>query len=433
MNWQQYYKERLLTAQEAVTKVKSGDRVVIGHACGEPTALVDAMIANKDAYENVEIVHLVGMGKSDYTKPGMEKHFRLNSLFLGANDRQGVAEGRADYTPIYFYRVPILFRNGSFPIDVSIVQVSPPDKQGYCSLGVSADYTAAAVKQGKIVIAQVNPKMPRCHGDCFVHVTDMDWFVELERDIVSLPPGPITAVEEAIGGHCASLVENGSTLQLGIGSLPDAVVMFLKDKKDLGIHSEMISDSVVDLMEVGIVNNKRKTLHPGKAVVTFLMGTRKLYDYVDDNPSFHMAPVDYVNDPYVIAQNYKMISINSCVQVDIMGQVCSESVGKRQISGPGGQVDYVRGACMCPGGKAIIAMPSTARGGKLSKIVPVLDEGAAVTTNRYDVHYIVTEYGIADLRDITLRERARRLIAIAHPDFRPQLIDEYEQRYKMKF
>ena len=433
MNWQQYYKDRLVTAAEAVTHIKSGDRVVIGHACGEPSALVEAMVANKDAYRDVETVHMVGMGGSPQCLPEMEGHFRHNSIFVGGPERKAVAEGRADFTPIYFSNIPGLFWDDYLPIDVTLIQVSKPDKFGYCSLGISIDYAMAAVKKGKIVIAQVNENMPRTHGDCFVHVTDMDYFVEDNRPLIELQPGKITKVEEAIGHNCAELIEDGSTLQLGIGSLPDAVLMFLKDKKDLGIHSEMISDGVVDLMEAGVINNKKKTLHPGKVVVTFLMGTKKLYDYVDDNPAFYCAPANYTNDPYVIAKNCKMISINSCVQVDLMGQVCSESVGLRQISAVGGQVDYIRGANMCPDGKAIIAIPSTAGGGKISKIVPFLDHGAAVTTNRCDVHYIVTEYGVANLRNVTLRERARRLINIAHPDFRPELIEEYERRFKMKF
>jgi 4-hydroxybutyrate CoA-transferase len=433
MDWRKYYDERLVTADEAVKQIKSGDRVVIGHATGEPAALLDAMVKNAASYENVETVHMVGMGESLYQQPGMEKHFRHNSLFVGAADREPVASGRSDYTPVYFSNIPGLFWDDYLPIDVSLLQCSPPDRHGYVSLGVSVDYAVAAVKKGRIVIMQVNKSMPRTHGDSFVHVTECDYFVEDNRELIILNPGKITPLEEAIGGHCASLVEDGATMQLGIGSLPDAVLMFLGDKKDLGIHSEMISDGVVDLMEQGVINNKKKTLHPGKCVVTFLMGTRKLYDYVDDNPAFYMAPASYTNNPYVISQNCKMVSINSCIQVDLMGQICSDSVGTRQISGPGGQVDYIRGVNMCPDGKAIIAMPSSIKDGKISKIVPFLDQGASVTTNRFDVHYIVTEYGIANLRNITVRERSRRLINIAHPNFRPSLIEEYERRYKMKF
>lgn len=432
MNWKQYYDERKITAAESAQKIKPNDRVAIGHAVGEPVALTDAMVANKQACAGVETVHMVGMGKSEYCKPENQEYFRHNSLFVGGGERKAIVEGRADYLPVYFSKIPSLFLEDYLPVDVALVQVSPPDKFGYCSLGVSVDYDMAIVKKSKMVIAQVNKFMPRTHGDSFVHVTDIDFFVEDDRELIYLNPGPITEVEEAIGNHCASLVEDGATLQLGIGSLPDAVLMFLKDKKDLGIHSEMISEGVVDLMEAGIINNRKKTLHPNKTVVTFLMGTKRLYDYVDDNPSFYMAPVDYVNDPYVIAKNDKMVSINSCVQVDLMGQVCSETVGPMQISAVGGQVDFIRGANMSKGGKAIIAMPSTAKGGTISKIVPILDEGSAVTTNRNDVSYIVTEYGIAFLRGKNLRQRAEALIKIAHPNFRDELKEEFEKRFRMK-
>jgi 4-hydroxybutyrate CoA-transferase len=301
------------------------------------------------------------------------------------------------------------------------------------SLGVSVDYTKAATKSAKLVIAQVNERMPRTLGDSYLHISEIDYFVEASAELIVLPQPTISKIEEEIGERCASLIEDGATLQLGIGALPDAVLKFMKKKKDLGIHSEMISDGVVELIEAGVVTNSRKTLHKDKAVITFLMGTRKLYDFVDNNPMFYMAPVDYVNNPYVIAQNYKMVSINSCVQVDFMGQVVSESIGAKQISGVGGQVDFVRGANICPGGKSILAMQSTTGGGKISKIVPVIDTGAAVTTNRNDVRYIITEFGIADLKGKTIRQRAKCLIAIAHPDFRPQLIEEWEKRFKCKF
>lgn len=433
MRWQEYYKERCINAEEAVLKIKSGDRVAFGHAVGEPTALIDVMVQNKDKYKNVEIVHMVGMGKGEYCQPGMEEYFWHNSLFVGSPAREPIFNGIGDYTPCYFSEIPSLFTDGYLPLDVAMVQVSPPDKYGFVSLGVSIDYTRTAIENAKLVIAQVNDQMPRTHGDTFVHVSEIDWFVEYSYPIIELKPAKITDVERAIGEYCASLIENGSTLQLGIGSLPDAVLLFLNDKKDLGIHSEMLSDGVIDLIESGVVNNKKKTLHKGKIVVSFLMGTRRLYDFADDNPMIHMAPVDYVNDPYVIAQNDKMVAINSCVQVDLMGQVASESVGLKQISAVGGQVDFVRGANISKGGKSIIAMPSTAAGGKISKIVPFLDKGAAVTTNRNDVRYIVTEYGIAFMKGKTLRERARALINIAHPDFRPQLIEEWKARFKAEF
>ena len=428
MDWQQIYNSRKVSAQEAVQKIKSGDRVVVGHAVGEPTCLLDAMVENFKAYENVEIVHMVPMGKALYTAPEMETHFRHNSLFLGGPTRGAIAEGRGDFTPIYFSEVPELFRT-DLPVDVALIQVSPPDKHGFCSLGVSVDYTKPAAEAAKLVIAQVNKNMPRTLGDSFLHVCQIDCVVEHDCDIIELQPPVIGDVEKAIGENCAGLVRDGDTLQLGIGAIPDAVLLFLKDKKDLGIHSEMVSDGVVELVEAGVITNARKTLHPGKSVVTFLMGTRRLYDYVDNNPAVAMYPVDYVNNPVVAAQNDNLVSINSCVQVDLMGQVVSTSVGLKQISGVGGQVDFVRGANMSRGGRTIMAMPSTAAKGGISKIVPFIDHGAAVTTNRYDVDYVVTEYGVAKLKGKTLRDRARALIEISHPNFRSCLQAEFEERF----
>lgn len=433
LNWKEIYQSRLVTAEKAVKNIKSGDRVVIGHACGEPKDIIEAMVKNKDAYRNVEIVHMVSMGKSEYAKPEMAPHFHHNSIFVGATTREAIAEGRADFTPCFFSEVPKLFAEGNLPVDVAMIQLSVPDEHGYCSFGVSNDYTKPAAEAAKIVIAEVNEKMPRTLGDAFIHVSDIDYIVETSNDIIQLQPPKIGEIERAIGENCAKLIEDGSTLQLGIGAIPDAVLLFLKDKKDLGIHSEMISDGVVELIESGVVTNKMKTLHQGKTVVTFLMGTKKLYDYVNNNPSVVMYPVDYVNNPCIIAENYKMVSINSCIQVDFMGQVAADSIGLKQFSGVGGQVDFVRGASMAKGGKSIIAMPSTASKGTVSRIVPLLDEGAAVTTSRNDIHYVVTEYGIAELKGKTLRERARTLINVAHPDFRPQLIEEWEKRFKTGF
>ena len=427
MAWKEYYASHTTCAEEAVKRIRSGDRVVVQHACGEPSCLLDAMVANADAYENVEIVHMVAMGRAAYAQPGMERHFRHNALFVGGSTRAAVAEGRGDFTPCFFSDVPGFFET-TLPVDVALITVTPPDENGKCSLGVSVDYTLAAVKHAGTVIAQVNACMPFTCGPSVVDVTDIDCFVLHDAPIIPLAPPKIGPVEEAIGKNVASLVRDGDTLQLGIGAIPDAVLQFLKDKKDLGIHSEMFSDGVVELAEAGVITNARKTLHPGKYVVTFLMGTQRLYDFVDRNPDVYLAPVDYVNDPFVIAQNDNMVSINSCVQVDLMGQIASESIGPTQISGTGGQVDFIRGAARSRGGRAIIAMPSTVKG-KASKIVPLLDEGAAVTTGRCDVDYVVTECGVAHLKGHTLRDRARALIEIAHPDFRPGLKAEYERRF----
>jgi 4-hydroxybutyrate CoA-transferase len=433
MDWKSYLETHRMGAKEAVGLIKSGDRVVIGHAVGEPSYLIDVMVENKENYRDIEIVHMVCMGKGAYCAKGMEPYFRHNSLFVGGLARDAIFEGRADYTPCYFSEIPALFTDGALPVDVALIQVSPPDHAGYVSLGVSVDYTITAARYATKVIAQVNRNMPRTLGDSFLHISEIDAIVEHDAPVIELKPAVITPVEEQIGKNCASLVEDGDTLQLGIGSLPDAVLHSLKNKKHLGIHSEMISDGVVDLVEAGVVDCSRKTLHKGKIVVSFLMGTTKLYDFVHDNPMVYMAPVDYVNDPYIIRQNDNLKSINSCVQVDLMGQVCSESVGLKQISAVGGQVDFVRGANMSRGGKSIIAMPSTAAGGKISKIVPMLDAGAAVTTNRNDVSYIVTEYGIAALKGKTLRERAKALIDIAHPDFHASLNEEYEKRFRRQY
>lgn len=431
MNWKTYYESHLTTAEEAVTHIKSGDRVVVAHACGEPSYLLDAMVANAAAYKDVELVHMVAMGKGEYCKPEYAENFRHNAIFVGGSSRDAVAEGRADFTPSFFFEVPRLFGT-TMPVDVALVMVTPPDENGMCSLGVSVDYTQEAVKQAKLVIAQVNPQMPWTGPNSLVSVKDLDVIVEHDAPLIELKPGKIGDVEKAIGEHCASLVPDGATLQLGIGAIPDAVLLFLKDKKDLGIHSEMFSDGVVELAEAGVITNAKKTLHPGKFVVAFLMGTKRLYDFVDHNPDVDMRPVDYVNNPFVIAQNDNLISINSCVQVDLMGQVASETVGPKQISGVGGQVDFVRGASASKGGVSIMAMPSTVKG-KISKIVPMLDEGAAVTTSRNDVDYVVTEYGVAHLKGETLRQRARNLIAIAHPDFRDGLKAEFEKRFHCAF
>ena len=389
MEWKEIYKNRFATVEEAVRAIEDGDRLVFGHAAGCPQVVPAEMIAQKERLHDVGIYHMLTLNDGSYLTPGTEGHFRHITNFVGGNSRQAVADDRADFLPVFFYEIPQLF-DEVYPVDVAVIQVSYPDSEGNCSFGLSCDYTKAAAE-----------KAPK-----------------------------ITDVEKAIGRNCASLIEDGSTLQLGIGAIPDAVLLFMGDKKDLGIHTEMFSDGVIDLVESGVVNGSKKTLHPGKLVATFLMGTRRLYDFVDKNACVEMRPVDYVNDPRVIAQNEKMVSINSCIEVDLMGQVASETIGLKQFSGTGGQVDYVRGAAWSAGGKSIMAMPSTAAKGKASRIVPFLAQGAAVTTSRNDVDYVVTEYGIARLKGKTLKQRARALIAVAHPDFRPMLEEEYQKRFK---
>ena len=418
--WKDHYKNKIVSAAEALKIVKSGDRVVIGHACGEPPALVAALVERAPELRNLEIVHMVAMGPAKYAQPGMESSFRHNALFVGGSTRKSVEEKRADYTPCFFSEIPRLFRDGFLPVDVALIQVTPPDEQGFCSFGVSVDYTQTATECAKIVICQVNNQMPKTSG-AKIHLDQMTCIVEKDEPLIELKPAKIGDLEKKIGENVAALIPDGATLQLGIGAIPDAVLLFLGNKKDLGIHSEMFSDGVVFLAEAGVVTNRKKTINPGKFIATFLMGTQKLYDFVNNNPDVIMLPVDQVNDPYIIGQNQNMISINSALQVDLMGQVNAEMIGSRQFSGIGGQVDFVRGASRSLGGKSIIALPSTASGGTISRIAVDLDHGAAVSTSRNDVHCIVTEYGVANLRGKSLRERARALISIAHPDFRADL------------
>ncbi len=435
MSWQDDYQSKLMSADKALDYLKSGERLVIAHACGEPSYLVDTMVEKAEQYENVEIVHMVAMGKCAYAQPGMEKHFRHNALFVGGGTRKAVQEGRGDYTPCFFYRIPALFTNGSLPIDVAMVQTTPPDENGNMCLGISVDYTLPAAKAAKKVIVQVNKEVPRTGGNSCINVSDANIVAIVEHDapLIELPLPKIGEVEKAIGANCAKLINDGDTLQLGIGAIPDAVLLFLKEKKDLGIHSEMFSDGVVELAEAGVITNAKKTTHKGKYVANFLMGSKRLYDFVNNNPDVEMYPVDYVNHPIVIGKEDNIVSINSCVQIDLMGQAASESIGYTQISGVGGQVDFIRGAAFAKNGRAILAFPSTAAKGKVSKIVPLLDEGAAVTTSRNDVDYAVTEYGIAKLSGKTLKERARALIEIAHPDFRDGLKKVYEERFHCSY
>ncbi|MTI58631.1 MAG: acetyl-CoA hydrolase/transferase family protein [Firmicutes bacterium] len=424
MSWHNDYKNKCVKAEEAVQCIKSNQRVVIGHACGEPQDIVEAMVNRAAELSNVEIVHMVAMGPGKYTKPEMEGHFRHNALFVGGCTRRAIAEGRADYTPRFFYEIPALFKSKSLAVDIAMIQVSSPDKHGYCSYGVSVDYTKAAAENAEIVIAEINSKMPRTYGS-YIHVSDIDYIVETSNNIIELPRPEISHVEKKIGENVAKLIEDGSTLQLGIGAIPDAVLKFLTNKKDLGIHSEMISDGVVELVNRGVINNSRKTVHAGEMVVTFLMGTRELYGFVDNNPMLKMLPVDYVNNPTIIGQNDKMISINSAVEVDLMGQVAAESINGNQISGVGGQVDFVRGAAFSNGGKSVIALPSTAADGKISRIVSKLKAGTPVTTSRNDIDYVITEYGIAKLKGKTLSQRAKLLTSISHPKFREKLSKEF--------
>jgi 4-hydroxybutyrate CoA-transferase len=431
-NWREIYKSRVVSAHEAVSRIKSGNRVVVAHASGSPEILLKALVENKDAYKNVEIVHMVSMGASEYCLTEMEKHFVHNSLFAGATTRKAIHDGRAYFTVSHFSQIPRLFIEKILPVDVTLCMVSLPDEHGFCSFGVSVDYTKPAAESSKLVIAEVTPNMPRTLGDAFIHVSELDYIVETESRPIVLQPPRISGTDEKIGGYCAELIKDGDCLQLGIGAVPDSILGFLKQKKDLGIHTEMFSDGVVDLVEAGVITCAKKNFHPGKMVATFFMGTEKLYKFVHNNPMVQMFSVDYTNNPAIIAQNNNMVSVNSTLQVDLTGQGASESIGYKQFSGTGGQADFIRGAAWSKGGRSILAFHSTASGDKISRIVPHLDEGAVVTTTRSDIHYVVTEYGIADLRGKSVPERAKALITIAHPDFRGELKKEFQRIYNRK-
>ena len=425
--WQERYQDKVKTADQAIACIQPGQRVYIGSNAGEPQTLVEALSEREDLLDT-EIVHILTLGVADYAKPRLGKRFRHNAYFIGANVREAVQEGRADYTPIFLSEIPALFRTGRVPIDISLISVSPPDRHGFCSYGVSCDIGKAATESAKLVVAEVNQRMPRVLGDCFIHMRDIDLAVASDRPVLEAPQAELDDTARRIGRHIANLIEDGSTLQLGIGSIPDAVLHYLDGLHDLGVHTEMFSDGVIPLIEKGIITGSAKTLHRGKIVMTFCMGSQKLYEFIHNNPSVECHPCEYTNDPFVIAQNDKMVSINSAIEVDLTGQVCSDSLGMSFYSGIGGQVDYVRGAARSKGGKPIIALPASTADGIYSRIVPHLKKGAGVVTSRGDVHYIVTEHGVAYLHGKNIRERALALIQIADAKFRPWLMAEAKQR-----
>lgn len=432
MNWEKQYTKKLCSAEDAVKHIKSSSTVVLAHGVGEPVALINAMVENGKNYKNVEIKHMVSFNEGRYAQEEFKENFRVNPMFASGNVRKALAEGRGDFTPVFFHEVPKYFREGLLNVDVLMCQVTPPDKHGFVSLGTSVDYTLQALRSANLVLAQVNSFFPKTYGESMIHISELDSIIEKNEKIPELAPPKIGDVERSIGEYCASLIDDDCTLQLGIGAIPDAVMLFLDGKKNLGIHSEMISDGTLALYEKGVITNSKKTTNRGKMVVTFLMGTQKLYDFVDDNPIVEVRPVDYVNHPVTIMKQHKMTSVNSAIQVDLQGQVAAESIGLKQFSGVGGQVDFIRGASMADCGKSIIAMPSITvkkDGSKINKIVPFLDKGAAVTTSRNDVDYVVTEFGIAPLKGKSLRERARNLIAIGHPDFQDELMEEFGRRF----
>ena len=421
MSWELDYKLKLKTPDEALRCVQSGMRVYIQPGCAEPETLVEALMRRGPFVDEVEIVHMMTMGVAPYVAPEMAGHFRHNAMFIGPNVREAINEGRADYTPIYLSEIEGLFESGAMPIDVALLELSPPDSHGYCSFGVGVDTSLTAAKCARYVVAQINDQMPRTYGDSFIHVTDLDAIVDSSRPLCAMKQPQITDLHRAIARNVAGLIEDGSVLQTGIGGIPDAVLPFLMDRRDLAVHSELVSDGVIPLIERGVITGARKNFRPRKIILGFAIGSKRLFDFVDNNPIFEFHPTAYTNDPSLIARNDNMVAINSALQVDLTGQVCSDSIGNQFYSGIGGQVDFLRGASRSKGGKPIIAISSTAKGGAISRIVPMLSPGAGVVTSRGLVRYVVTEYGVAYLHGKTIRQRAQALIDIAHPRFREEL------------
>ena len=426
MNATSIYQSRVTTAEEAVKTVQSGNRVFLTGNVSVPQKLLAALVAYAPNVTDVEVCQALTIGAPDYVSAEMEGHLRVNSMFISANIRKAVQEGRADFTPVLLSEFPLLFKRGILPLDVALIHVSTPDEHGFCSLGVEVGLTKSAAESAKIIIAEVNEKMPRTLGDSFIHVSRLTHIVPVNYDIPELAMGEDGDAEivEKIAGHVAGLIPDGATMQLGIGSIPDAVLKYLFDKKDLGIHTELFSDGVIDLVNAGVLTNAKKSLHPGKIVAGFILGTKRLYDWVDDNPLIELHRTEYVNDPFVIAQNERMVAINSAIEVDLTGQVCADSIGPKLYSGVGGQIDFIYGASRSRDGVPIIALPSTAvlrDGTALSKIAAMLKPGAGVVTSRNHVRFVVTEYGVADLYGKTIRQRAQALINIAHPQFHQEL------------
>ncbi|MFY9853926.1 MAG: acetyl-CoA hydrolase/transferase C-terminal domain-containing protein [Terracidiphilus sp.] len=423
MNWREEYRNKCVDSAEALKAVRSGDRVWVHSNCATPATLLNALVARAGELRDVEIVHLKTLDGAEYTRPEYAGIFRHRAMFMGENVREAVIAGRADYTPIFLGDIEGLFTSGNLPLDVVLIQVSPPDDHGYVSLGVTVGCTLNAIRHAKTVIAEVNEQMPRTHGETAIHLSRISAIVEISHPVLELHPEPFTELHRRVAENVASLIPDGATLQTGIGGIPDAVLACLGDKRDLGIHSELVGDGVIDLMESGVINGERKTLHRAKAVISIALGSQRLIDFVDDNPAFEFRPICYTNDPFVVAQNDRMVAINSALQVDLTGQVCADSLGTKPYSGFGGQVDFIRGAARSKGGVPIIALLSTARHGTISRIAPMLEPGSGVVTSRGDVHYVVTEHGVAYLHGKTLRERAEALIAIADPRFRDELGD----------
>lgn len=428
------YPEKAVTEARAFEAIHRGDHLFVGTGCGEPqhlvSALVDYVRSHPKALFDTEVFHVWTLGVAPYTDEKLKDNFRHNSFFIGDNTRDAVNQGLADYTPVFLSQVPQLFSDKYIPIDVALVQTSLPDANGFMSLGVSVDITKAAVEIASVVITQVNPNMPRVHGDTFVHVDEVDFMVPYDEPLLEYHPSISDELANRIGEYVSRIIEDGDTIQVGYGSIPNAILANLESKKHLGVHTELLADGIANLMKKGVIDNSRKTINRGKTVATFSMGTRATYEFLDDNPSIEFRTIDYTNDPLVIAQHRNMIAINSALEIDLTGQATAESIGPIFYSGIGGQADFMRGAVLAPGGKSILALPSTAERGEVSRILPLIQEGAGVTLNRGDVHYVVTEYGIAYLHGKNVRERAMELITIAHPKFQSWLIEE-AKRHKL--
>jgi acyl-CoA hydrolase/RimJ/RimL family protein N-acetyltransferase len=424
LHWKETYGNQITTPGEAVSKIRAGQRVFIGTGCASPMKLIEALTARSWELADTEIVHLLTLGDAPYAHQSLAQNFHVNSFFIAANVREVIQKGLGDYTPIFLSDIPRLFKSGRLPLDAALIEVTPPDERGLCSFGVSVDIVKSAAENAGLVIAQVNPQMPRTLGDSFIHVHDIDYLIPVDEPILEVAQASVSDEIRSIGQYCAALVEDGSTIELGIGRVSQSVLEFLNDKKELGIHTEMLTDGIVDLVKAGVVTGSQKSVDRGKIVASFCMGTRKLYDFINNNPLFSFHPTEYVNDPYLISRQHKMVAINVALEVDLTGQVCADSLGTKFYSGIGGQVDFNRGAARAPGGKAIIALPSTAKNGTISRIVSCLSPGAGVVTTRGDVHYVVTEYGVAYLHGKSVQERAMALISIAHPDFRAKLLKE---------
>jgi len=427
MSWTEAYQSKVVTPAEAVKAVKSGDRIFLTGNCSVPKTVLAALVDRAQELENVEINQALTIGSADYVSPEMEGHLRVNTMFISHNTRDAVHAGRADFTPVLLSEFPLLFKDKHLPVNVAFVHLSPPDEHGYCSFGVEVGLSKSPAESAEIIIAEVNDQMPRVLGDSFIHVSDIDYIVPVDYPLPELPMGegkPSETVEK-IAGYIADLIPDEATMQMGIGAVPDAVLKHLYDKKNLGIHTELFSDGVIDLVEAGVITNSKKTIHPGKIIAGFILGTKRLYEWVHNNPLIEFLRTEYVNDPFVISQNHRMVAINSAIEVDLTGQICADSIGTRLYSGVGGQLDFIYGSSRSNGGVPIIALPSKAK--DFSRIVPTLKPGAGVVTTRNHIRYVVTEYGVAPLYGKTIRERAQALINISHPDFREDLTKQAKE------